>query len=278
MKVVLIMLLYVSRITSFIIPPILTPNNNILRRSITSSSSLFTSFHQNQLEKLTVVKLRSIIKELYPHISTSKLRLKQDLITFLVTNHLNERNKGDTSTTNNDSVITTTRSPKSPSVATKIRNGASTTSSKTRTRQYSTTTKKKNIKKPLKMPSLVNTSPKKDYFENQILYPGMDLTNTPSDKPVNEDGDEEKKEDIRTTYHPIFTSLPSQTSDFDISFIGTASCVPSITRGSSCTALRLNWRRGNDGRDHNPNNINSDFKSGTWLFDCGECTQVSSIF
>ncbi|GMH70362.1 hypothetical protein TrLO_g11142 [Triparma laevis f. longispina] len=55
--------------------------------------------------------------------------------------------------------------------------------------------------------------------------------------------------------HPVLSSLPP--SDLDVVFLGTASCSPSITRGVSCTALRLNWRSG-----------------GIWLFDCGESTQL----
>lgn len=228
-----------------------------------STTSLFTSFHQNQLEKLTVVKLRSIVKELYPDISPSKFRLKQDLISFLIENHLNERNKRDDT---NGKAFTPIKT-KSSATSTKVRNGATTTVTATKTRKYSTTNKKRNIKKRIEMP----TAPpaKKDYFENQILYPGMERSNVPSD---NDDDETSTKDDLRCTYHPIFTSLPSKTSDLDISFIGTASCVPSITRGSSCTALRLNWRRGNDGRNNNDNN--NQFQSGTWLFDCGECTQL----
>lgn len=43
-------------------------------------------------------------------------------------------------------------------------------------------------------------------------------------------------------------------SDMDVTFLGTASCSPSISRGVSCTAVRYN--------------------SDLWLFDCGESVQI----
>lgn len=42
--------------------------------------------------------------------------------------------------------------------------------------------------------------------------------------------------------------------DMELSFLGTASCIPSVTRGVSCVSLRIN--------------------SDIWLFDCGESTQI----
>lgn len=87
------------------------------------------------------------------------------------------------------------------------------------------------------------------------------------------------EQDIRHHHHPIYSGESSQlTGDMDIIFVGTASCTPGVTRGVSCTALRLNW---------NPRNVHGVpgsevasqervFSGGTWVFDCGECTQVSS--
>ena len=48
--------------------------------------------------------------------------------------------------------------------------------------------------------------------------------------------------------------LKSVYSPMDITFLGTASCIPSISRGVNCIALRYN--------------------ADTWLFDCGEATQL----
>jgi hypothetical protein len=84
--------------------------------------------------------------------------------------------------------------------------------------------------------------------------------------------------DVRQAYHPIFTD--SSSGDLDIVFVGTASCTPGITRGTSCTALRLNWNRqsvhGVPGAPKAEETSSS--TGGTWIFDCGECTQASLCF
>ena len=76
--------------------------------------------------------------------------------------------------------------------------------------------------------------------------------------------------DIRQKYHPALSNLSS--SDLDIVTVGTASCIPGVTRGVSCTALRLQWRRNSKSKD------GALSTGGIWIFDAGEGSQVSIYF
>lgn len=116
-------------------------------------------------------------------------------------------------------------------------------------------------KKPRGMPSL-NVVSKDDMYEHVYnLYPPL------RDENCTGLGDE----DVRQLYHPMVRGANS--SDMDIITVGTASCSPGITRGVSCTALRLHWQRRYMPSDGN-NVEHTSFLGGTWLFDAGECTQV----
>lgn len=72
--------------------------------------------------------------------------------------------------------------------------------------------------------------------------------------------------DIRQKYHPAVGNLSS--SDLDIVTVGTASCIPGVTRGVSCTALRLQWRRNSKSKD------GATSTGGIWIFDAGEGSQL----
>jgi hypothetical protein len=82
-------------------------------------------------------------------------------------------------------------------------------------------------------------------------------------------------DDVRQAHHPMLKAATY--SDMDVITLGTASCSPGITRGVSCTALRLHWQRRYLPTSGGPVVEQTSFQGGTWLFDVGECTQVSSI-
>lgn len=118
-----------------------------------------------------------------------------------------------------------------------------------------------------RMPQIRLTSSKDDMFEYLYeQYPPLrdeNCTNLADD-------------DVRQKHHPMLRNATY--SDMDIITLGTASCSPGITRGVSCTALRLHWQRRYLPSAGGPVVEQTSFQGGTWLFDVGECTQVSFRF
>lgn len=239
-----------------------------------NSSSIPT---EGSLKKLTVKHLKELIKELDPPVKTSHLRLKQDIIDFLLDQY-------NLKSTNDKSSIDRV-SKESEQIGVRVDNEA-------------INTKGKHSKKLNRMPSIdadivpivddgtkQTLSPKDIIFE-QVLnrYPPLrqlqNLEENDKVKVKDDAGDPLSSRlsqsftglgelDIRQKYHPALTNLSS--SDLDIVTVGTASCIPGVTRGVSCTALRLQWRRNNNANEDGK--INS-ATGGIWMFDAGEASQL----
>lgn len=216
-----------------------------------------------QLDQLTVKELRERVKQVSTERGTlSRLKRKQDLVEFLQSH---------------SSLQKTSKRPSPTQMPPLTQEG----------RIFSTREHGE------------HELPKKNIFERVYQrYPSLRHANSmsptthgnsnDSSNNINNNDDEQQQEekdrhdgqDPRQWQHPIFSGHHNITSDMDIIFVGTASCTPGVTRGVSCTALRLNWRRRTD--QFNPLTGRMEpsgdaFLGGTWLFDVGECTQVSFV-
>lgn len=200
---------------------------------------------QQKLESYTVKELRAMVKQvsLGKRGVLSRLKKKKDLLDYLQLQNQQGQQLSETTQlpprdldaddTSEDDTTTTT-----------LLNSSNTTHSIPPSRPN-----------PLVMPPLPPQQQQQHPPSRQELllqriddrYP--DAPRGPYDPPV----------DFRQSHHPL-TAARTASSDLDIVFVGTASCMPSATRGVSCTALRINWRR---------------VGCSTWLFDVGESTQVS---
>lgn len=189
------------------------------RHGLKSSDTLNAT--TEKLECLTVKELRLLVKEQNPSERglLSKLKRKRDLVDFL-----SSQNNGEALECT-DTKEVQTRDVKNGAEGEDVRPSA---------------------RLPLKMPSKEPTLSLKDALLKRVVERYPDAT---------EEADEAV--DFRQVHHPM-TASRTQT-DMDVVFLGTASCMPGITRGVSCTAIKLNWRRTG---------------SSTWIFDAGECSQV----
>ena len=263
-----------------------------------TTSSDFTT--TEALEKMTVKELKVLLKEanLQERGLLSKLKRKQDLVHYLE-KHLPLPSTTTTTTTAatspkpSSSIIPKTQSPEgnpAENDSSLLTEEGDVVESATKMhpkpqQNPSTPTKQDQRPRSSPMPRLSFL----DAFYESIYrrYPPLRRTLVPKTKEpkeadgANDDDNNENgadEEDIRQIYHPLVRNC--STSDMDLVFVGTASCTPGITRSVSCTALRLNWSRRTKPQDVSSSEQErqtqqSSFTGGTWLFDAGECTQVS---
>lgn len=242
-----------------------------------SSKHLFESktselnIDRTQLEKFTIKELKTKIKELDTDVKISQLKRKSDMIDFLIQQYNDtDQNPEQRSLGNIQESDTAHLKPKKKSI-----------------RSMPPLDPSPEIvnDNELKTPSSSPLSPKDMIFQKVYnRYPPLKDLQLAIDG--HDDVDEDAlsihmhpnfyksftglgDNDIRQKYHPIMQELTS--SDLDIVTVGTASCVPGVTRGVSCTALRLQWRRRGEDVQSNKESVTG----GIWIFDCGESTQVS---
>lgn len=250
-------------------------------RSSTSDETAMLSM----LQQKTVKELLQIAKN-YPEYS-SKIRLKKDLLQFVATRYHTpirqqqpDNVSSSSSTTTPDPQQTTTTRKTTVRVrgmpsyqpayydttTTHNRNNEDTVLIQQGEEHDIINTKTKN--------NSIGTLSKKEILHDLVLNRYPPLQQSTRFTTTTEPAASVDMEDIRAQHHPMLVHLNKTSSDLDIVFIGTASCVPSSTRGVSCTALRLNWRRTNTYEESSTTAGEYYHEPGTWLFDCGECTQL----
>lgn len=253
-------------VSSFV--PLSASRKRISRLGVTTTSSL---------ESMTVKELRTLLKESNLALekgTLSRLKRKQDLIDFLHENLSQQQQQQQQH--HHVELTTPTESPQSSKFAIKeaLQDGKDESQPRRRGTRGLGMAPLSEPMPPMEQSDSSKVTSRKGVFDNIYRrYPPL-RTAVAWTKTVDEF-------DIRHMYHPILQNATS--SDMDLVFVGTASCSPGITRGVSCTALRLNWNR----RESVPNPMATDdendeqshrFVGGIWLFDVGECTQVRTIF
>jgi hypothetical protein len=306
-----------STVTAFV-PIIITPSSSSFRQpqptSLSASSSIGGAVvaASSSLSSLTVKELRDLVKQnsLNERGLLSRLKRKQDLISFLTNSN------DDTEAPQMEPLLERVErmpvvlahdipeSNDQPLIHDSSESSETLLLEELPAEQIPTTAKRRPTRlPPLAQPSSptgsenTGLSPKDAIFRDVFArYPpvqvetaaaALALANaaTQDDVEIDETG---TSNDVRQLYHPMLQACRQEanSSDMDIVFVGTASCTPGTTRGVSCTALRLNWKRrttvgmlseqvnGGLSKPSVPQAPQS-FQGGTWLFDVGECTQVS---
>ena len=272
-------------ITSFPVPkPSLRAISFLSTQLCASISNDNTEVSQESLQSLTVKQLKDMIRELGAPVKISQLKLKSDYVNFLVGYYSSQMvDKNSEPIIANESIVDPPigRSSADPPVRRK----------KTRTMPPLDSKVLATTEPKTSNDTLVHLSPKDIIFEQCLRrYPPLRNLQAAIERQnyESEDGTISThmnpnfyrsftglgEMDVRQKYHPMLANMTS--SDLDLVTVGTASCVPGVTRGVSCTALRLQWRRnsGNtrDSRGGSP--TTGPATGGIWIFDCGESTQV----
>ena len=317
---------------------------------------------RGELEKLTVKRLKEIVKDMDLPIKTSHIRLKADIVQFILqqtqtqTQTDNEDKVKDDrleSTSKSSSQTTNTPLPSTTnSDATQTLTALAPTIQNNKPTTTTTTSPKRTLRRMPRIeptqPSPTNPpptdpsptdhidakptlSPKDKLFEEvmlrypplRILQESIDAGVTPVERllqqqrhrrqtnnsttPTQQTTTPISKEDaqlddlshhvhpsaqralsglgeldVRQRYHPMLADATS--SDLDIVFVGTASCIPGLTRGVSCTAVRVqgssrkaNAKKKGKGRRDDTSDATVEGEEGgrgVWIFDAGECSQV----
>jgi len=228
------------------------PKPNQLQLQIGRDSSLFRSTAPiAALQDMTVKELRKLLKDsnLQERGLLSKLKRKEDLLKFLQEHLQIEGCDKGSPTTDSPTDSPTEGIPSTPTSRIRVAMPPLAPDG------YSPSGFSSTQQDPLA---------NRDRFFEQIyeMYPPLRSNNCTA---LGED-------DVRQQYHPMLQN--AAVSDMDLICVGTASCTPGASRGVSCTALRLNWRRRYHPSDGENLPEHTSFTGGTWLFDVGECTQL----
>ena len=268
--------------------------NAMSYKSSASHRLVLLQASRSALQDLTVKELRQRVKDLdtSERGTLSRLKRKQDLIDYLVKQQQHQQQwNGDSSTANGQdskaAAVQPQRRRRPPPVVTQmpsLDDNASISTPKINGAVLPLTLKEAAFERVYqRYPVLRQAAAESPDETNKDS--NKNEGNNNSDNTTNDNNsDPYVHDDMRQWQHPIFTGPHNVTTDMDVVFVGTASCTPGVTRGVSCTALRLHWRRQTAvwnaqlGRLERPGNGSegggTTFQGGTWLFDVGECTQV----